>query len=71
MANIPWECTQVDDGIEENWQKWKDTFNAAVMECIPRVMWKPLKSKCWLNRETIKAIRKKRRLALQEGKKVR
>ena len=25
-------------------------------------MWKRKKSKCWLNRETIKAIRKKRRL---------
>ena len=62
LANIPWECTQMDDDIEENWQKWKDTFNAVVMECIPRVMWKPQKSKCWLNRETIKAIRKKRGL---------
>ena len=35
MANIPWECTQMDDGIEENWQNWKDTFNAAVMEASP------------------------------------
>ena len=62
MANIPWECTQMDDCIEESWQKWKDLFNAAVMECIPRVVWKRQKSKCWLKRETIKAIRKRKRL---------
>ena len=35
MANIPWECTQMDDCIEESWQKWKDLFNAAVMDASP------------------------------------
>ena len=71
MANIPWECTQMDDGIEENWQNWKDTFNAAVMECIPRVMWKPKKSKCWLNKETDYQNHQEKEGTLQEGKEVR
>ena len=48
--------------IEENWQKWKDIFNAAVDQCIPRVPWKFSRSKNWLTKETIKTIKKKIRL---------
>ncbi len=39
IASISWESTQMDDSIEENWQKWKDTLNAAVGQCIPRAPW--------------------------------
>ena len=62
LASIPWECTQLDVDIEENWQKWKDIFNAAVDQGFPKVPWKFSRSKNWLTRETIKTIKKKRQL---------
>ena len=30
LVSISLECIQMDGDIEENWQKWKDIFNAAV-----------------------------------------
>jgi len=62
LDKVPWECVLMERSIEINWTNWKDVFDMAVEECVPKVVWKPHKAKNWLSEETLSTIKKKRRL---------
>jgi len=47
LDKVPWECVLelMERSIEINWTNWKDVFDMAVEECVPKVVWKPHKAK--------------------------
>jgi len=39
----------MERSIEINWTNWKDVFDMAVEECVPKVVWKPKLERFYMN----------------------
>ena len=62
LSNIPWDCCFLNNNVEESWIKFKDILFSVADQCIPKIVLHRRKRTNWLSDETLKLIRKKKRL---------
>ena len=65
LCLVPWECCFIGKGVEEAWTDFKDVLFTIVDECIPTFHLNQKRKKTWLSDETMKLIKKKRRVYKQ------
>jgi hypothetical protein len=62
LVHTPWHLVSLEEEVNNCWLQWKDLFQAAVDDCIPKVNVKKNKTMHapWISKEFILLCRKKK-----------